>query len=126
MRYKVWRGMIKTGVLEVARMLHSATIVNTQLCCIANELEWQENTGDTDLARLDKAGAGASIRSIAQGFHVDLVLIGAIVSALLAAPAVNDNGTFLEQHNMHGEPTPAHRTVPWNEFHKVNAIHSIS
>lgn len=105
-------GLIKTGLLEVARMLNSAAVLHTQLCCTASELEWHERTGDTDLTRLGKTRTGASIKTIAQKVNIDLAHIGAIIATLLAASATNVDGTFLEQHDMHGESTPARRTVP--------------
>lgn len=103
-------------------MLNNAATIHTQLCYIAIELEWHKKTGDTELAGLGRARVGASIRLIAQEINEDLAHICAIISALLAAPAINDDGTFLQQHDMHGEPTPAHRSVPWYEFHKVSKM----
>ena len=52
----------------------------------------------------------------------DLAHICAIIFAILAAPAVGKDGKYLQQHDMHGEPTPAHRSIPWIEFHKVSAL----
>ena len=58
-------GLIKTGLLEIARMLNSSAVTHAQLCCTANELEWHDRTGDTDLARPGKTRIGASIKTIA-------------------------------------------------------------
>ena len=46
-------GLIKTGLLEIARVLNSSAVTHVKLCCTANEVEWHDRTGDTDLARLD-------------------------------------------------------------------------
>ena len=103
-------------------MLNDSTFVRTRLSCIANELELNEKTGDTDLIRLCSRNYGASIKTIAKEMNEDLVHICAIISAILPVPAVGQDGTYLQQHDMHGEPTPAHRSIPWNEFHKVCAL----
>ena len=87
MRHKVWWGLDQTGLLEIARMLNSAAVTHAQLCCTANELEWHDITGDTDLARLGKTRIGASIETIAQKVNTDLAHIDAIMATLLAAPA---------------------------------------
>ena len=52
----------------------------------------------------------------------DLAHICAILSAILAAPAVGEDGTYLQQYDMHGKLSPAHRPIQWNGFHKVSVL----
>lgn len=111
-------GILKISVKEVAGLIHDAAVIKTRLTCTPSEIAWYERTGDCDLQRLQKTRQGASLRALAQDVNADIASIAGLVKTILSSPAAGENGKCLQQYDMHGNPSPAHRSIPWSEFHK--------